>query len=97
MSKILTVTFDGSVLRPDIPLDLEPNKRYVITIVSEDINSSDKAADVWNVLEDLTGTVDAPEDWASQHDHYLYGTPKRQPEINTSLRRSTSSLNQGYT
>ncbi|MHC5725888.1 MAG: hypothetical protein ACYTXY_17475 [Nostoc sp.] len=84
MSKILTVTFDGSVLRPDIPLDLEPNKRYVITIVSEDINSSEtKAADVWDVLEDLTGTVDAPEDWASQHDHYLYGTPKRQPEINT--------------
>ncbi|MEH2204609.1 MAG: hypothetical protein V7K53_11090 [Nostoc sp.] len=40
-------------------------------------------ADVWDVLEDLTGTVDAPEDWASQHDHYLYGTPKRQPEINT--------------
>ncbi|MEH2383221.1 MAG: hypothetical protein V7K27_30770 [Nostoc sp.] len=74
MSKILTVTFDGSVLRPDIPLDLEPNKRYVITIVSEDINSSEtKAADVWDVLEDLTGTVDAPEDWASQHDHYLYG------------------------
>ncbi|MBN3868894.1 MAG: hypothetical protein V7L00_10245 [Nostoc sp.] len=84
MSKILTVIFDGSVLRPDIPLDLEPNKRYVITIVSEDINSSEtKAADVWDVLEDLTGTVDAPEDWASQHDHYLYGTPKHQPEINT--------------
>ncbi|MEH2363676.1 hypothetical protein [Nostoc sp.] len=78
MSKILTVTFDGSVLRPDIPLDLEPNKRYVITIVSEDINSSKtKAADVWDVLEDLTGTVDAPEDWASQHDHYLYGTPNK--------------------
>lgn len=40
MSKILTVTFDGSVLRPDTPLDLEPNKRYVISIVSEDNNSS---------------------------------------------------------
>jgi hypothetical protein len=74
MSKILTVTFDGSVLRPDAPLELEPNKRYVITIVSEDNNSS--TADVWDVLEDLAGTVDAPDDWASQHDHYLYGTPK---------------------
>ncbi|MFN6486666.1 MULTISPECIES: hypothetical protein [unclassified Nostoc] len=84
MSKILTVTFDGSVLRPDIPPDLEPNKRYVITIVSEDISSSQiKITDVWDVLEDLTGTVDAPEDWASQHDDYLYSTPKRQPEINT--------------
>ncbi len=81
MSKILTVTFDGSVLRPDTPLELEPNKRYLITIVSEDNNSS--TADVWDVLEDLAGTVDAPDDWASQHDHYLYGTPKHQPEINT--------------
>ncbi|MEH2116547.1 hypothetical protein [Nostoc sp.] len=66
MSKILTVTFDGSVLRPDIPPDLEPNKRYVISIVSEDISSSQiKATDMWDVLEDLTETVDAPEDWAS--------------------------------
>jgi hypothetical protein len=82
MSKILTVTFDGSVLRPDTPLNLQQkNKRYVITIVSEDNNSS--TADVWDVLEDLAGTVDAPDDWASQHDHYLYGTPKHQPEINT--------------
>lgn len=84
MSKILTVTFDGSVLRPDTPLELEPNKRYVITIVSEDNNSSQVVcADAWDVLEDLAGTVDAPDDWASQHDHYLYGTPKCQPEINT--------------
>ena len=84
MSKILTVTFDGSVLRPDTPLELEPNKRYVITIVSEDNNSSQvTAADAWDVLEDLAGTVDAPDDWASQHDHYLYGTPKRQPHIST--------------
>ncbi len=78
MSKI-TVTFDGSVLRPDTPLNLQQNKRYVITIVSEDNNSS--TADAWDVLEDLAGTVDAPDDWASQHDHYLYGTPKRQPDI----------------
>jgi len=81
MSKILTVTFDGSVLRPDKPLELEPNKRYLITIVSLDNNSS--TADVWDVLEDLAGTVDAPDDWASQHDHYLYGTPKHQPNITT--------------
>lgn len=82
MSKILTVTFDGSVLRPDTPLELEPNKRYLITIVSLDNNSSQvTAADAWDVLEDFAGTVDAPDDWASQHDHYLYGTAKRQPDI----------------
>jgi len=26
----------------------------------------------------LTGTVEAPEDWSAEHDHYLYGTLKSQ-------------------
>ena len=32
---------------------------------------------VWDVLESLTGTVKGPSDWAAEHDHYIYGTPKR--------------------
>ena len=32
---------------------------------------------VWDLLEHATGTVEMPADWASEHDHYLYGTPKR--------------------
>jgi hypothetical protein len=31
----------------------------------------------WDVLEKLTGSITAPEDWAAEHDHYLYGTSKR--------------------
>lgn len=31
----------------------------------------------WDVLDSLAGSVDAPPDWAEEHDHYLYGTPKR--------------------
>jgi hypothetical protein len=34
-------------------------------------------ADALSILEDLTGSVEAPSDWAAEHDHYLYGTPKR--------------------
>lgn len=34
------------------------------------------SADAWDVLESLIGTIDGPPDWASEHDHYLYGTPK---------------------
>ncbi|MFN5857384.1 MAG: hypothetical protein ACK456_16075 [Pseudanabaenaceae cyanobacterium] len=33
-----------------------------------------------DLLENLMGTVDAPEDWSAEHDHYLYGTPKRQDD-----------------
>jgi hypothetical protein len=31
----------------------------------------------WDLLENSAGTVEMPADWASEHDHYLYGTPKR--------------------
>lgn len=78
MDKTLTVLFDGQVLRPDSPPDLEPNTRYVITI--QTALPPAEEGDVWDVLEELAGTVEAPRDWAREHDHYLYGTAKRQAE-----------------
>ncbi len=33
--------------------------------------------DIWDTLAGLTGVVEAPADWALEHDHYLYGTPKQ--------------------
>ena len=77
MNKTLTAVFDGDDLRPDSPLDLTPNTRYVITIQSvEEQQRAEKNA--WDVLEAMTGTVEAPSDWSSEHDHYLYGTAKHQ-------------------
>jgi len=32
---------------------------------------------VWDILESLAGTIEAPADWAAEHDNYLYGTPRR--------------------
>jgi hypothetical protein len=69
----LTAVFDGQVLRPDTPLHLERNVRYVITIIPQ-IEPATKG-NVWDLLDEATGTVDAPPDWAAEHDHYLYGTP----------------------
>ena len=74
MTKKVTVVFDGSVLRPDAPLDLTPNTRYVIVI--QELISAAVEGDAWDVLEAMVGTVEASEDWSSEHDHYLYGTPK---------------------
>lgn len=61
MSKTLTVVFDGDVLRPDSPLDLEPNTRYVITLQSVEQPVAEENA--WDVLEAMTGTIEAPHDW----------------------------------
>jgi hypothetical protein len=75
MNKSLTAIFDGKVLRPDDPLDLEPNKRYQITVEVLPL-----AENAWDVLDKLTGSVTAPADWSKEHDHYIHGTPKRQSE-----------------
>lgn len=39
MNKIVTAVFDGEVLRPDTPLELEPNKSYAIAIEVEAVPS----------------------------------------------------------
>ncbi|HIK11753.1 MAG TPA: hypothetical protein IGS52_16075 [Oscillatoriaceae cyanobacterium M33_DOE_052] len=48
---------------------------FVLSLRQEHLQ---KAGNAWDVLESLTGTVEAPADWATEHDFYLYGTPKRQ-------------------
>jgi hypothetical protein len=77
-TKTLTAVFDGQFLRPDEPLDLEPNTRYVITIAPEP--EPHVNGDAWDLLDQMTGTINAPSDWAAEHDHYLYGAPKRSAE-----------------
>ncbi len=37
MSQKITVFFDGHTLQPGIPLDLEPNQHYVITVEPEPV------------------------------------------------------------
>jgi hypothetical protein len=78
MNQTLTVVFDGQVLHPETPLELQPNTRYLITI--QDVPAPAIEGDAWDVLESLIGTVNAPPDWSREHDHYLYGTPKRHDE-----------------
>ena len=78
MGQTIVVTYDGDVLRPETPLDLEPAKRYVVTLVPLDDTEASPSA--WDVLDALRGAVEASPDWAAEHDHYLYGTPKRAAE-----------------
>ncbi|MDQ6693827.1 MAG: antitoxin family protein [Chloroflexota bacterium] len=77
MVTTITAVYDEGVFRPDTPLDLEPNGRYRLTIEPVEGETSLGVADAWDVLASLAGTVQAPSDWSSEHNHYLYGTPKR--------------------
>lgn len=77
MSQNLTVTFDGEVFHPDQKPDLKPNTRYLISILSAPEIKEKSAQNAWDILEDMAGQIEASEDWSSEHDHYLYGTPKQ--------------------
>ena len=70
MSQTLEATFDGSVFRPDQPIELEPNTRVRITI--EPATTSDKEpVSFLEVAESLN--LEGPPDWSSRLDDYLYG------------------------
>ncbi len=60
----------------DLPDDLQQQVlTFVLSLRQKHVQTPDSA---WDVLESLTGTVEAPADWSAEHDHYLYGAPKRQ-------------------
>ena len=44
---------------------------------SSGADSETQPESAWEVLRRLAGTVEMPEDWSDEHDHYLYGSPKR--------------------
>jgi hypothetical protein len=60
----------------DLPNDLQQEVlKFIVALRQQHLQSPN---DAWDVLASLTGTVEAPIDWSAEHDHYLYGTPKRQ-------------------
>lgn len=69
--------FDGKVIVPDEPLDLPLNQALIVQIepVSADDNGEGSVLS-WlaaNALDDDS----LPVDLAAQHDHYLFGCPKK--------------------
>lgn len=72
--------FDGKNILPDEPVSLPENVPLRVTVdeasatVPGDANGP---LDIFDRLEAEVGLVDGPADWAAEHDHYLFGTPKR--------------------
>jgi len=77
MKRTVTVIFDGEVLRPEQPIDLEPNVRYHVTI--EDQSMPSQIPGEPGILDDIVAFAQdlGVDDLAENLDHYLYGLPKR--------------------
>lgn len=50
------------------------SKQGIKVITIQEFSEPPVAGDAWDVLEAMTGTIEAPPDWSSEHDHYLYGS-----------------------
>lgn len=71
MSQTLDAIFDGEVLRPDQPIDLEPNTRVRVTIELAD-TSGKKNLSFLKTARSLQ--LEGPPDWSARLEEYLYGT-----------------------
>ena len=70
MSRTFDAVFDGSVFRPDEPIELEPNTRVRITIEPTPTSESEPQSFL-QVSRSLN--LEGPRDWSSRLDDYLYG------------------------
>ena len=86
-------TYENGVLKPSQPLALEENEKVWVTVEQRSETRGEAAVGdplaeaarvpIWERIAVSTADAPAeelakpPTDGASQHDHYLYGTPKR--------------------
>lgn len=69
MSRTVEAVFDGEVIRPDEPLDLEPNTRVRIT-VEDKLTAEPKRRSFLRTARSLN--LDGPPDWSERIEEYLY-------------------------
>lgn len=71
--------FDGRNICPDEPVSLPENAPLRITVDETAMTSfgANGPLDLFDRLEASSGLVDGPIDWSAEHDHYLYGAPKK--------------------
>jgi hypothetical protein len=72
MSTIFSGHYDGRVIVPDQPLSLPVGQPLEIRVETRKVEG--QFADLAAFAADLP---DSPGDLSAQHNHYLYGTPKR--------------------
>jgi predicted DNA-binding antitoxin AbrB/MazE fold protein len=76
MTFTIEAVYENGVLKPTQPLPFKEQERVTITVETAGPTLAERiAARAAALPPDVL--ADLPDDLASQHDHYLYGTPKR--------------------
>ena len=69
--------YDGKVLIPDEPVDLPKNEPLLVHIEFARKKKPQGIAALQWLAENAVADDSLPADLSYQHDHYLYGTPKK--------------------
>ena len=86
MTITIDATYEDGVLKPSQPLPLSEHAQVRITVESQmeaAEQSPNNEVPRWEQILELTRDLPPeafarmPTDGASQHDHYIYGSPKR--------------------
>jgi hypothetical protein len=76
-SMTVNAHFDGKVIIPDEPLDLPPNQALILQIERVGLREpAEEPALAW-LAANAVDNDGLSTDLADQHDHYLYGSPKK--------------------
>lgn len=76
--------FDGQNICPDEPVSLPEGVSLRVTVdeAATNLPTTNGSLDLFERLEAKAGLIDGPTDWAAEHDHYLYGAPKKSDGVN---------------
>ena len=84
MTRTFKGHFDGKVFVPDEPVDLPVGKKLAVSVaeLADDSAAANSATDfplkrLAELAKGFPTDPNSPGDRAAQHDHYLYGAPKR--------------------
>ena len=72
------MTYRGHIKNGQILLDDSVALPEGAEVNVEVVENGEPKPTIWDKLRAIAGTVEGPEDWAENHDHYIHGTPKRQ-------------------
>jgi hypothetical protein len=79
MTIAIRAHFDGKVLIPEEPVRLPVNQTLILHITpAEPAPNAAPSALQW-LAENAVDDPALPTDLAQEHDHYLYGSPKKEP------------------
>lgn len=77
MMNPIHAVYENGVFRPTQPISLPENCEVELTIALTPDASRSPLQRLAALAEQYATSTELPVDLATQHDHYLYGTPRR--------------------